>query len=70
VINIDYHIHKFPDSSHIPVVFMSTLSEDKVKDKCTKTGGGYFFQKPVDKDDLISKVRELTGNAEYPNLKS
>jgi len=44
---------------HIPVIFMSTLPEEKVIDKCNEVGGNHFFQKPVDKDKLMAKIKEL-----------
>jgi len=52
---------------HIPVIFMSTLKGDEVENRCSDAGGNHFFQKPVDKFELNSKIKELTGNPKLIN---
>ena len=47
------------DYKHIPVIFMSTISSNEIENRCKEVGGAYFFKKPLDKEELLSKVKEL-----------
>ena len=43
----------------IPIIFMSQLSGNEIDNRCKNSGGECFFRKPVDKEELLSKVEEL-----------
>lgn len=44
--------------SGVPVMFLSSLDEQQVKEKVSKNGGVGFLQKPFQKQSLLSVVAE------------
>ena len=49
-------LHDEPELADIPVVFLSALSEDELREHVENTGAKGFITKPFRKDDLLECV--------------
>lgn len=52
-------IKKNPDTSNIPVVIVSSISEDAQINSAHKIGIADYFVKPVDIEKLVKRIREI-----------
>ncbi len=53
-------ITKNDQTKHIPVIICSNKHQDADKAWGEKNGAKFYFVKPANEDDLISKIKELT----------
>src|SRR5439155_4279199 len=48
----------------IPVIMVTTRSEDEMRQQCRALGAESFVTKPVERDELRARVREALGTTE------
>lgn len=51
------HIKKIPDRCHIPVVFLTVMSDVNYKLQAYLAGGVDYLTKPVDLDEVLERLR-------------
>ncbi len=51
-------IKKNPDTSHIPIIIVSAISEETQIKKAHNIGIPDYFVKPVDIENLVKKIKE------------
>lgn len=54
-------ITKGEDTAHIPVVICSNKHQDTDKTWGERNGAKHYFVKPASPEELIAKIKELTG---------
>lgn len=54
------HIRSTPKISHIPVIMVTALSDQKDKNKALQSGADDFLSKPVNDLELFARVRSLS----------
>jgi putative two-component system response regulator len=50
-----------PQTKDIPVIMVTTKSEEEMKRECRALGAFCFVTKPIDRDELRLRVREAVG---------
>lgn len=54
----------------IPIMFLSALPIDEVKEKAAQAGVIYYYTKPFDLDSLLQYIKRILGNREeIPQLR-
>lgn len=66
------HIHSSAKTNDIPVIIISTSEEilDRAKAQVDRYGGDYYLAKPLDLEELLSKVHQATSFAHPPDQSS
>lgn len=54
-------IHEDPRFSSIPIMIVSARDDQESKEKAKEVGAKDYLTKPFGVDDLVQKVKELTG---------
>lgn len=62
-------LHKDPETAHIPIIFVTGVTEMMLKQKCKVIGGQYFICKPYDEDVLIRLLNGIFAKDELAELK-
>jgi signal transduction histidine kinase/AraC-like DNA-binding protein len=57
-------IRKTPELSHIPIILLTALSDNKFKIESMQKGANTFLTKPVEEDLLFAKIESILSNAE------
>jgi CheY-like chemotaxis protein len=52
------------ETKKIPVIMVTTRSEDEMRTQCRALGADSFVTKPVERDELRARVREALGQTE------
>jgi two-component system, cell cycle response regulator DivK len=55
-----------PETKHIPIIVLTVETSRKSRDDAIAAGCDEFFQKPIDFDGLVEKIRSLVGGGERP----
>lgn len=53
------NLKKNPDTSHIPVILLSAVSEEEIKKISQDCGADGFLAKPFNSVDLVAKVKSI-----------
>ena len=62
-LNLLQRLQSIPILSVIPVVVISARERSAIERETLNAGASHVFQKPIDQEQLLMKVRELLGEA-------
>jgi signal transduction histidine kinase/ligand-binding sensor domain-containing protein/AraC-like DNA-binding protein len=62
-------VRKTPELSHIPIILLTALSDDKFQIESMHKGANAFLTKPVDEEMLFAKIDSVLSNAEIVRKK-
>ena len=51
-----------PTIAHIPIVVATAMSSSSVGFECLQSGAAAFFEKPLDPEPFLRKIKELLGH--------
>lgn len=54
-------IKSSPETKSIPVVFVTALEGSEIKAQTVDAGGLDFFTKPIDPDELLTRIQSILG---------
>lgn len=54
-------IKSSPNTKSIPVVFVTALEGSEIKAQTVEAGGLDFFTKPIDPDELLTRIQSILG---------
>jgi chemosensory pili system protein ChpA (sensor histidine kinase/response regulator) len=54
-------LRKQPQTSRVPIIFVTGVADEKFKERCKQGGGEYFVCKPYDDDLLIRLLQSVLG---------
>ena len=54
-------LHRDPRFADIPVIIVSARDDPEIMDSATQSGAKAYITKPFDAEDLMQKIKELTG---------
>lgn len=58
----DIHQHMLDLNIDVPVIFLTGLNSKDLKYKALRSGADYFYQKPVDPEELLARVNGVIKN--------
>jgi CheY-like chemotaxis protein len=59
-------LRKMEESKNIPIIAISSAKPEEVEARVVAAGAVAFFPKPIDKDKLLAKIKELMANRTPP----
>ena len=48
-------------TAHIPIIFITALSQPELRERAKEMGAFAFLQKPIEDDELVAKIDEALG---------
>ena len=54
-------LHRVDETKKIPIIIISGMVEEKIKQRATASGAVAFFPKPVNFDEMLKVIRATLG---------